>query len=202
MPETLLDHVIYTRNEWNLPFYQRVLAYLRKESIVSMIDLGGCTGEVSIMAKELIPSLSHIIIVEPVEENFMFLQTRCPSHLFHVVKAAVYYGGSSVSLYQNDPNNMNVGGWSTFEKNQSNCLEEIRTIPLEDFPVCDFIKIDIEGGEENLLINSTNIHKFKYILLETHGNNRLDPEGFVRRLLPNHIIIETCVEQVFLKLKR
>lgn len=71
----------------------------------------------------------------------------------------------------------------TFELKE---LEELDILPA------DFIKIDIEGAEKNLLENSKYIHKAKYILVEYNYN---DASTFFGKYLPEfHVLMSNGVD--------
>ena len=91
MPNTLEDHVNYTRREWETKYYQDCIEHiLLRSSCSTFVDLGGCVGEVTNILKEKIKSLKYFYIVEPVKENFKFicmLSSRivfCCSQTIHI----------------------------------------------------------------------------------------------------------------------
>jgi FkbM family methyltransferase len=169
MPNTLEEHVKYTKKEWSeTEYYVNLLEYLKSKGIKSFIDLGGCVGEVSMILNDNL-NLDVIYIVEPVIENYNFIVNRfTDNENVKVINKALYYGLDTIQLGQMS-NDVNVGGWS-FSDNHSIDKVTVDTIKLEEFPICDFIKIDIEGGEHNLIINSENLSKFKFISLELHSD--------------------------------
>lgn len=52
----------------------------------------------------------------------------------------------------------------------------------------DFIKIDIEGSEKNILMNSKIIRRAKYIIVEWNHTNKCFYK-FVKQYLPNFKIL-------------
>ena len=57
----------------------------------------------------------------------------------------------------------------------------------KNFEVPDFIKIDIEGAEKNILENSELLKKAKYMIVE--WNQEEDFCDFLKKYLPNFKII-------------
>ena len=202
MPNTLQEHITYTRNEWSKEYYKEIIDFLKDKKIESFIDLGGCVGEVSLILLEQIDTIKKCYIVEPVKENYEFILNRfSDKNNVEVYNFAIYYGLENISMGQISQNDINVGGWSFSDKHSVLKTNLIPTKTLEDIPLCDFIKIDIEGSEVNLLTNSNSIGNFKYIALETHDALRNDYENFISDKLPNHKIIFSLDEQIFLEKK-
>ena len=201
MPSTLKEHITYTRNEWSKGYYEMIIKFLKDKKIESFIDLGGCVGEVSLILLEEIDTIKKCYIVEPVKENYDFICDRfSDKENVEVHNSAIYYGFENISMGQMSTD-VNVGGWSFSDKHSLLKETSISTMTLEELPLCDFIKIDIEGSEVNLINNSTSILDFKYIALEVHDELRNSYEDFINEKLPNHKIIFSLDEQIFLEKK-
>jgi FkbM family methyltransferase len=218
MPNTLEDHVNYTRREWETKYYQDCIEHiLLRSSCSTFVDLGGCVGEVTNILKEKIKSLKYFYIVEPVKENFRFIIKRFGSHttegeiqefhkietdngqIFSVYNKAVYYGSEEIKLGQLSEDT-NVGGWSYSDRHNLSLMESIKTMGLEEIPASEIIKIDIEGLELNLLKNSQSLQKYRFIFIELHGD-LVGNFDFLKKYLPSHTLIYTESEQAFLELK-
>ena len=218
MPGNLDQHVDYTRKEWETKYYQDCIEYiLTKSECYSFIDLGGCVGEVTNILKERIKSLKYFYIVEPVRENFDFIVKRFGSgvedvenqefhkietkdgQFFNVYNKAICYGSEEITLGQLS-SDTNVGGWSYSDEHNLNLIESVKTMSLEEIPVSEIIKIDIEGLELNLLRNSHSLQECRFIFIELHGDLMGD-FNFLENYLPNHRVIYTESEQVFLELE-
>lgn len=186
MPSSLNEHIYYTQNEWNtVDYFIKVVDFLNEKKIKSMIDAGGCTGEVTKILLEKVTSLEKAIIIEAVEENYNFICNRLNGDgVVNVVNNALFYGEDYISLGQCDSN---VGGWSFQHFN--NKTNKVKTITLEEFPIVDFIKIDIEGAEKNVICNSKNIHEIPFIEIEFHDDLELNWEKYVKEFLPNHEVV-------------
>lgn len=186
---SLLGHVIYTNNELlHGTFYQTMFDVLESEQIKTVLDVGGCTGEFSKIMMEKIPSIEKCIIIEPLTRNYHFIKYRfCNENKIKVLKQCIFYGKEEIHLFAEDGN---VGG-----AQQSSYVnaEIIKTSSLEDLPICDFIKIDVESAEWNIIENSTNLDKFKFIQIEFHDFGEFcrkdDWNSFIEKNLPNHEIL-------------
>jgi len=183
---TVLGHMIYSYLEWvNGLFFKELVSCLTKIKIESMIDIGGCNGEVSRILLESIPSLKESIIVEPIPKNYHFIKFRfCEEPRIQICPKAVYYGQNTIRLYSE---NGNLGGFH--ESNTDGY--EVPTITLEQFPVPDFLKLDIEGGEYNVIENSKMIKKVPFINIEFHDNTKIkcyEWQDYVSEHFPNHKI--------------
>jgi FkbM family methyltransferase len=188
--DTLKNHVLYTRVEFiNSPYYMSVLKFLFDKKIESMVDLGGCTGETTLIYKEGIPTLKKCLILEPILENFNFIINRVDEQQVTVLQKAIYYGSSYLEI---GLEGRGVGSWShDFNKNVTKCetitLEEIESNMLE----IDFIKVDIEGLETNLIENSKALQNIKYLEIEFHRDLIMSTKWslYVEKWLPNHKLL-------------
>jgi FkbM family methyltransferase len=172
MPNNREEHINYTRKEWETwPIFKLILYKLNNLNIKTVVDLGANVGEVSNVFFEKISSIENLYLFEPQNDNFNFILDRFQNNSkFKLFKYGIYYGKEQSNLYRQDSN---VGGYSV----EKNIIEEYETVdlkPLEYFNIknIDFIKIDIEGAEYNVLQNSTILKEIPYVLVEAH------PHGF------------------------
>lgn len=187
MDTSTLDlHQKYTRDEYiDNKYYSFVLNTLKKAKIKSMIDAGACTGEVTKIMQENIPSLKECYLIEPITKNVEYVKKNVRGEVLH---RALYYGKDELMI---GGFSHNVGSGSAFWGENG---EMVETITLEDLPIVDFLKMDIEGLEANIIKNSTNIQKIKFLEIEFHhfdellqyAENRLP---FLSEWLPNHKIV-------------
>lgn len=187
MPSSLNAHIFETESEWSsIDYFKNVVQFLQSKQIKNVLDVGGCTGQVSVMLLHEIPSIENITIVEPVVENYNFIVERAKSAdtaKVNVVNKALFYGETHIKLGQCDSN---VGGWSF--KHSGNQTDEVETITLEEFINIDFAKIDIEGAEENVIPSSTYINEIPYLEIEFHDELCTTWKSFVSKNLKNHKI--------------
>lgn len=165
---TPLGHMIYTHFEWcNGAFYKSLCYHLNQLGIKTMLDVGGCNGHVSKILIDNVKTLESSIIIEPIPQNYYFIKFRfCNESRIQICNKAIYYGKNSLSLISEDDN---LGGFHIANLNaKKDKLNEVKTTTLEQFPICDFIKMDIEGSEYNVIKNSPNIKKIPFINIEFH----------------------------------
>lgn len=186
---TLQQHIDETDVEWNtIQYFKDVVEFLKTKKIKKVLDVGGCTGQVSVILLHEIPSITDITIIEAVEDNFNFIQERANSAdtaNINVIHKALFYGSPTIKLGQCDNN---VGGWSF--KHSNNQTNEVETITLEEFSDIDFAKIDIEGAEITVIPNSTYIHKIPFLEIEFH-DELMDQNAwkeYVKKYLTNHVV--------------
>jgi FkbM family methyltransferase len=181
--EGLINH---TRKELaQEPYYIALLSTLRFNEIVSYVDLGASIGEFSNILFEQIPTLRDAYLIEPEERNCEFLCSNIKNKNT-LCKVAIGYNFTSGVLVE-DTNN--AGGYHLRESLHigSNLLNvEIKTLEELELPIVDFIKIDIEGGEFNVIENSSYLQQIKWIDIEFHG--AIDVT-YVKKYFPGHEIM-------------
>lgn len=196
----------YTNQEWNnIPYYLNVIESLRMSKIKSYIEVGACLGVVANILNSKIPTIERCILIEALPSNFTKL---CENVKFDKISLekfnnAVYYGKDFVSM-GNDGSEQsglyNVGGFGIQNiltgHHECNKTSPIKTITLEEIiqgDTIDFIKIDVEGAEKNIIENSTALPFIKYMEIELHdelSNDSIYP-SFLKQYFPDHIIILT-----------
>jgi len=191
------QHKEYTFKEWTeYEYFYEVIEYLKEKNINSFIDIGGCSGEVSRIILDRISSIEYGIIFEPNIENYNFIKENIKNDNISVVNKAVYYGKESINLSIKSEWK-NVGSWSVYfnEDYPENSIE-VECVDIDSYlkeKEYDFIKIDIEGSEFNLIENSTLLKEVKYIELEIHYHHyEVEHNGgileYLKNYLPNHEI--------------
>lgn len=184
---TIEKHQKYTRDEYLGEYYTFVIDTLKKAKIASMIDAGACTGEVTKMMFEKIPSLKESHLIEPMEENISFIENNLKDYNVKVYNKALVYGEETIPFGKLAHN---VGGGSVFLQGD----RVVKTMKLEELPIVDFLKMDIEGLEANIVKNSKNIQKIKFLEIEFHHydeelQHQANRKPFVEKWLPNHKIL-------------
>ena len=169
-------------------FIKLCLIFSKLRILKTVLDVGGCTGQFSKVMMEKLPSIEKCIIIEPLSRNYHFIKYRfCNEKRIEVLKKCIFYGEETMDLYAEDGN---VGGAHI---SSSQNAETVKTSPLEDLPVCDFIKIDVESAEWRIIENSTSLDQFKFIQIEFHDLRNWyyarDWKNFLEKNLPNHEVI-------------
>jgi len=181
--EGLINH---TRKELiEEPYFIALINTLKFNEIESYVDVGANIGEFSNILFEQIPTLNNAYLIEPEENNYNFLQNNIKNKSV-LYKVAIGYNYTSGVLV-NDDNN--AGGHHLREME---CVDnlfsnvEIKTLEELELPIVDFIKIDIEGGEFNIIENSSYLQKIRWIDIEFHGNIDID---YVKTNFPEYDIL-------------
>lgn len=186
MPISREEHASYTRNELDsYQYYIDVIEYLRNAGIKSYLDIGANIGEFCNVLFEKIPTLREAHLIECESENIKFLKNNIKPTKVVIYKLAVGYNMSNPILIAND----NVGGFKIVDGN-SNIDSNINMSTLENLnlPIVDFVKIDIEGGEYNIIENSDYIQKIKYIDIEFHDYDNFPTVKYISEKFKNHRI--------------
>ena len=183
MPDNLQDHVGYTRSEWSTtPYFVSVVNFLKLKNVETFVDVGGCTGEVSKIILENVPSIKAGIILEPIEENYNFTVENVNDSRVKVIRKALHQTEKTISLGRLDGN---VGGYSTAFDGGAQTYDCITLEELAEEMDLQFIKIDIEGGEKNIIENSTVLKTVPYLEIEFHYE--LDQPGGWRPYAAVHL---------------
>lgn len=194
--DTVEQHKEFTRNEWLYSdYYKNTLIWLKKFNPKIMIDAGACAGESTFFLFDNIQSLNKSFLIEPIKSNFDFISERIKNdERFNAINKALYYGDNTIKI----GNNSGVGSYSMLTN--QNCVE-YKTITLEEITNhADFIKIDIEGSEYNVIENSKLLKNISILEIEFHNNfeynvvpnkSRYDIwKPFIEKHLPDHIMVE------------
>jgi len=201
MPITREEHITYTNNELNnYEYYIKILEHLKNSKIETYLDIGANIGEYCNVLFEKVPSLKKAYLVEAEQNNFNFMLKHVKNKNVTCINYAIAYGVKNPTLVIDS--HMNVGGFRVIEGTESSINVTVKTLEeLKDeinLPLVDFVKIDIEGGEYNIIENSKYIQDVQFLDLEFHNNDH-QPEKireFVKNYFPNHKSIETDIHQV------
>mgnify|MGYP002640580453 CR=1 FL=1 len=184
-------HKDYTSAEWTEGgYFQAVLEFIKEMKVTSFMDVGGCTGEVSNILLENIPSIENGVIFEPQPENYQYILDNVKSDKVLVENKALFYGEEYLELSVRDSN---VGSWSILFGNQypGNSVR-VQCVDIDDYlkeTKYDFIKIDIEGAEYSLFQNSKLLKEVDFLEIELHHehfdiykdqNSNVDLSKYVR----------------------
>jgi len=199
------EHEEYTRKEMENDYFKGVVSILKKAKIKCSLDVGACVGEYTKVLIESIPTLETCIMVEPLVDNVNYITGRLNydgKPLIHVYNNAMFYGKDVVGIGRINGDNINVGAGSVFLNRDS---EIAHTIKLEDinYPI-DFIKLDVEGAEVNIIDNSTRIKDIKFVEIEFHHyfEEVAQPEPrhkYIKKMFPKHTILLESERNILLK---
>jgi len=170
---------IGTLNEiWHLGIYDRFLPLLEKDSTV--IDIGANIGTFSIKAGNIARN-GKVLCFEPFPKNFNTLKENISINNFeNNIKAfnlavAGKRGKSELFFHERDS-----GGGSFYHHGNTEELKSIKIscVTLEDIfnennlKSCEFLKMDCEGAEEDILLNTPEeiLQKIKTITIEWHDD--------------------------------
>jgi len=187
MPSTREEHVLYTRNELNTySYYIDVIEYLKQKNIKSYIDIGANVGEFCNVLFEKLPTLEKAYAVEPENSNFEFLKENIKNKENVVcINTAIGYNFQSPKIV---PFHDNVGGFKVLEDAGDYPNTTMSTLEELNLPIVDLVKIDIEGGEYNIIENSKYLQNVKFIELEFHDYEKVSTRDYVAKYFPHHII--------------
>jgi FkbM family methyltransferase len=179
-------HINHTRKELTEePYFIALITTLKLNKIISYVDVGANIGEFSNILFEQIPTLQDAYLIEPEEGNFTFLQNHIKNKS-NLYKTAIGYNFTSGVLAE-DINN--VGGHSLRESSYVNTSffnVEIKTLEELELPIVDFLKMDIEGGEFNVIENSNYLQQIRWVDIEFHG--LIDAE-YIKQYFPGYEIM-------------
>lgn len=140
------------------------------EAPATVLDIGANVGAFTAWALTQWPE-ARVEAFEPVPENFeVFLQNHDHDTRVSVGTYAVMsFTADSLVMYRGE----NVGGHSAFDIGEQQVTKSFRvpSISAGSLPACEFIKIDAEGAEVQIL-TKLDLSKAKVIAYEWHGHDR------------------------------
>lgn len=150
-------------------FYDKKGSTIIKNSLKKgdvFIDVGAHIGYFSLLAASKIGDEGHVFAFEPAPANFHFLLKNIELNGFKNIEAfrqAVLEKKRKTNLYFSDTN---TGDHRVFDSGDNRKFIKVDTISLDDFfdkrdKKIDFIKIDVQGSETEVLKGMTGILKKK-----------------------------------------
>lgn len=184
MPNTLEEHVIYTRDEFrDWYYYPKMISVLKNEDIKYYLDIGANCGEFRNIIIENIPSIIASFLIEPEPNNFEFLQNHVSNK-----DECVFFNvaiGYSDSDFCDMVLSSNVGGHQiTSNKSGTIPLKKLEDLGI---PVVDLVKMDVEGLEFDILKNSEYLKKVKWMDIEFHQTPEQESTGFVKDFIEKNL---------------
>lgn len=155
---------LYNYGAYELP----TINFFRKQIKQGMcvIDVGANVGYHSLIMTKLVGQKGSVYSFEPEIKNIELLNTNIKLNRFkniNIIKKAVSNQNGSIKLYLSNSDNLGVHSTVFCEDTVSNKFEEIEAVKLDDFVTdnqikkVDFVKIDVEGAETDVLAGMENI---------------------------------------------
>lgn len=207
MPTSQADHYVYTVTEWSKPPFTNYFQTIFSDPAVThFVDIGANVGGVIDVLHRLgyTRRLKKLSCFEPDPDNFQFL-TSVGNRIQKESGAEVvcypfgiYYGKTEMVVC--GAGDHNVGGYFL----DDDAITSTRPFPVVPYdkvfqldtlenhletPI-DAIKIDIEGGELNILAHSTLLKHCKYMILEWHFTAEHFDRFFAEHLQDYYTILE------------
>lgn len=204
---------------WNRQYKDIVSDILKDFEIKTFLDLGANTGSVIEFFNHFFKNDTKIICFEPVEDNFNFLVNKLKSLNRYknsvMYKKAVFYGleesrafgvgdGNTGGMFLEgtlpivDPNDHRKPVMTELTFKCTTLENEINDI---DF--IDLCKIDVEGSEYNILLNSSFLReKTNHIILEYHWKKENEMISWIGQNFKTHKIIKTVESEAMIWLKK
>jgi FkbM family methyltransferase len=202
MPDTQIEHLAYTLKEFTTnSYFIKVINKLKNHNIKTFIDLGANVGGVSDILLNNIESIEKGYLIEPQKDNFKFLFERYKNNKKTVcLNCGIYYGKSIANFFRCDSN---VGGYTLLKHNDtfSQIEDTCQLFELEffNFNSIDFLKMDVEGAEFNIIEHSSFLKTIKFLEIEIHSPQNKE---FFKNNFPNHDIVSSWKNShVFLQRK-
>jgi len=184
-------HWNYTVNEWQRPQFAELLTEAFTQNPEVIYDIGACVGGWAYIVFKMFGKKS--ICFEPFKDNVDYMHARGELNDIGVeIKPfGIWYGAEKAELSNRQDDN--VGGQFIREVDNtgipSGVFCDFKT--LEDFPLPDLIKLDVEGAELNIIEHSTRLKEVPQIIVEWHyenGPSAIDAEEFFAKHLPHKVV--------------
>lgn len=193
MTKTQEEHWNYSIYEWqNEDYFKTVVSILNKSEIKNIIDIGANVGGVTQVLLDNIQTIENCYLFEPQKDNFNFLFNKFKhNEKVNCLNFGIFYGKKYSNMFKFSEHS-HVGAYTVSEEarisKQFNEDEEVfHLFELEffNFKNIDFVKIDIEGSEYNVIENSEYLQSIKFIEIELHKKFEID---YFIKYFPNHKI--------------
>jgi FkbM family methyltransferase len=161
-PETMRAHVQKVMDgEYDVPQLS--------DSVATVLDIGANVGGFSLWASRRWPN-ARIMAYEPAKENVKLWAENC-KHLngATLTTAAVSESTGPARLFHGKHNCGECGLRDLGEQNLD-AFEEVQTVSPHSLPTADFVKIDTEGCELEI-VRGMDLSKTKGMALEWHSDN-------------------------------
>ena len=160
----------YWLGTYELEKQERFTQMVSPEDIV--FDIGANVGFYSLLASMLVGDLGRVISFEPVKRNINYLRQHLAINQIENVTVMEVAVSDRDGLASFDPSpEASMGHFSEAGAEQVQTVSIDRLIELNQLPLPQVMKIDIEGAEMLALIGAQNTinHNHPIIFLATHG---------------------------------
>ncbi len=156
---------------------------IKKDDVV--IDIGAHIGIFSLYASTF--TKNRIFCFEPIKENFNLLEENIRMNHKNNIKIFNFAlcNQKEIRIFFND---VNTGGHSNFIEGKKyqkvKCMTLKDIFQRENINVCNFLKIDCEGCEYEILFNTPDsvFEKIKKISMEIHDLGDKNPKNMIKFL--------------------
>ena len=171
----------------------------------NVIDIGGGLGDFSIFVAKDNPD-GKIAAFEPFKESFELLKENIAINKVSNITAfqeAIWTEKGKLNLNVTLGEPLKIISSQTdvtsTDSNDVNCISLKEALDRLNFETCDFMKVDCEGAEYEILMSSTDetLHRLKRIVMEYHDNvakynhpklrDFLISKGFKVNVYPNFV---------------
>ena len=200
MPPNSSSHFHFTVDEWSQPTFFHLLTEAFKDGDIKMVyDVGACSGGWTKVVLDNF-GVDYIYCFEPDRDNFNYLKDNIQNDKVIAINFGIYYGLRESKVYgrEGDPNigARFVEGIDPHAKVVNDQI--FRLMELEHLSIVpDLIKLDVEGAEKNIIMNSPIIKDCRYLIIEWHDSN-MHGGLFFKEHLPNHNIVDQLGNGMFL----
>ncbi len=162
-----------------------------------VIDIGGHIGIFAIYLAKLHPEIT-IYAYEPIPDNFQHFQRNISQNSVtnvHVFNKAVTQDGRSLPMTVNFSFNSG-GATATWDGDKLNSVDHteytVDSITLNSIfeshqiDRCRLLKIDCEGSEYEILLDTPCLDRVEFLSAEFHTNEHLSAQGYSPEMLYNH----------------
>ena len=136
----------------------------------TVLDIGANEGAFTAWATQEWPD-AHIIAFEPIPENATLFRKNVNGSANVKFSELAIAESSPVLMYYGKNNSGQCSMFKGFE--QSDRSVSVPAMPARELPSCDFIKLDVEGAEKDIILR-LDLSKTKAIVFEYHNTSEIE----------------------------
>jgi len=177
--------------------YEYNIEFVKFSALPIIIDLGGHIGTFSLLMARILGSKCKIFTYEPDPENYSLLERNiCINNIRSIYPKNIAITDYVGKGFLKKENMTNDGYYlDTTNKKATNCKVNTLTKALKQYKIqkIDILKMDIEGGEYNILLHKESFNYIKknvhYILMEYHNIDTRHNYSLIRKIIKSHFRI-------------